>query len=173
MPNLGAGVDQHINTTPVPTWVFTPNPVGGATVRLFNEGAGIVYVGGANVTPFSGLPLFPYSKPLELQNISGTVYTCSNVLVGANLATTSTAYTAGTTAFTMKATVPTGLAAGATFAIANTAATAYYEVLTVASTSASSVITTTTGALFDHTSAATFLLCSTTPGQLRVTAGVA
>jgi hypothetical protein len=172
MPYLGAGVDQHVNTTPLPTWVFTPNPVGSATVRFYNEGNQPVFIGGANVTPLSGIPLYPGSKPFELQNCNQTVYSCSNLILGAALSTTSTAYAAGVTSFTMKATVPTGLAAGATFPLANTAGTSYYEVLTVAATSASSAITTTTASLYDHGSAATFCAITTVPGQLRVTAGV-
>jgi hypothetical protein len=170
VPNLGAGVDQHINTTPVPTWVFTPNPVGGASVRLYNEGSQPVYIGGVSVSPFSGLPLFPGSRPLEVQNAQGTIYTCSNVSVGANSATVTSASTVGQTTFTTAAAPPAALAAGSTFVLG--VAGGGQEVLVVASTSASSVVTTTTGALYAHQGTTLVYAASTSPGQLRVTAGV-
>jgi hypothetical protein len=172
MPYLGAGVDQHVNTTPVPTWVFTPNPVGGSSVRLYNEGTQPVYVGGANVSPFNGLPIWPGSRPVEIQNANGTVYTCSAISIGATANTITAASTVGQTTFTTSAAPAATLAAGSTFVLGTAAGGGGQEVLVVASTSASSVVTTTTGALFSHQASSIAYAASTTPGQLRVTAGV-
>jgi hypothetical protein len=172
MPYLGSGVDQHVNTAPVPTWVFTPTPLVTASVRLYNEGTQLVYVGGANVSPFNGLPISPGCKPVELQNITGTVYTCSAVAAGALVGTLNTAYTAGTTAFTLKAAPGTSLAAGSTFLLAGSTGTIYNEVLVVSSTTSGNTLITTTASLYDHGTIATLYAATTTPGQLRVTAGV-
>lgn len=171
MPNLGAGVDQHVNTAPVPTWVFTPNPSGGASVRLYNEGSQPVYVGGVNVSPFNGLPLFPGSRPLEVQNAQGTVYTCSNVTSGAVGGTVTSASTAGQQSFVTAASVPTAnFSPGATFIIGRAGS---QEVLTVNTVSASyTTIGTTSVALYDHAATSPLFSATTTPGQLRVTAGV-
>jgi hypothetical protein len=174
MPNLGAGVDQHINTTPVPTWVFTPNPVGGATVRLYNEGTQPVYVGGADVSPFNGLPLFPGGRPLELQNITGTVYTCSNAVVGSNTASatiSSNGATAGSTVLTVGSAFSTTITAGTTMILSGPAGVGA-EVITVSGTAASA-LTLSTALLYDHRTASTATVATSTPGQLRVTAGVA
>ena len=170
MPYLGAGVDQHVNTAPVPTWVFTPNPVGGASVRLYNEGTQLVYVGGVNVSPYNGLPLWPGSRPVEIQNANGTIYTCSNV----NLTTTvmtaaSSALAAGASSLSTTAVVASGFAAGTVFVLGAGNAK---DVLVVASTAANSTITFTTNTLYDHVGSSLLTAATSIPGQLRVTAGV-
>jgi hypothetical protein len=171
VPYLGSGVDQHVNTSPVPTWVFSPSPAGGASVRLYNEGTQPVYIGGANVSPYNGLPLYPGSRPLEIQNANGTIYTCSAVSPGTAAGTMSAAaLPAGATLATLTTAVPTAFAAGSTFTISNGSTNA--EVLVVASTTASSVVNFTTAALYDHVASSLFTAVTTKPGQLRVTAGV-
>jgi hypothetical protein len=170
MPNLGAGVDQHVNTGVAPTWVFTPNPSGGSALRLYNEGSQLVYVGGPNVTPLNGLPLFPGGRPVELQNITGTVYTCSNSAVGNNTAAatlgTGGIATVGTTLLTVT-TMNSSFAPGTTLQL-GTATNREYVV--VAST-ASTVVTLSNPTLYYHAVADVMTLATTTVGQLRVTAG--
>lgn len=173
MPNLGAGVDQHVNTSPTPTWVFTPNPVGGASVRLYNEGSQPVYVGGPSVSPSNGLPLFPGGRPLELQNVSGTIYSCSNAIVGANTAAatiSSNGATAGSTVLAVGAAFSTQIVAGTNMIFSGPAGVGS-QVVTVVGTAASA-LTISTALLYDLRTAATGTVCTSTPGQLRVTAGV-
>jgi hypothetical protein len=172
MPYLGSGVDQHVNTTVVPAWVFSPNPVGGATLRLYNEGTQLVFVGGANVTPFNGLPIYPNAKPVELQNISGTVYTCSNSFVGANTAaatmgTTTGIGTVGTTKLTVT-TINTFMTGGVTLQLGTGSNT---EFVVIAST-ATTVVTLSNPTLYYHPVGDVMTIATTTIGQLRVTAGV-
>src|ERR1700677_199716 len=101
MPFLGAGVDNHVNVTPTPVLVFTPNPsAAAATARFFNEGSATVYVGGANVSQFNGIPLMPNQK-VELSNVNGSLYACGGYSAGANNTTMSGASAAGSTSFTV------------------------------------------------------------------------
>jgi hypothetical protein len=169
MPNLGAGVDQHVNTNPVPTWVFTPNPVGGAAVRLYNEGSQVVYIGGANVSPYNGLPLYPGSRPLELQNANSTVYSCSNVTGLTSVATLSAALNAGVSAFTTASSIAT-IANGATIVLGPSGAG--QEVVTVTGSTGGTAYTVSTATLYDHKTGGAVYTAVSTPGQLRVTAGV-
>lgn len=170
MPSLGAGVDQHVNTSPTPTWVFTPNPVGGASVRLYNEGSQVVYIGGANVSPYNGVPLYPGCRPVEFQNANGTIYTCSNVTGLTSVATLSGALNAGVTAFTTSSSIAT-ITAGTTVVLGGTSGG---EVVSVTATGGATTTTFTisTSTLYDHKNAAVVYTASSTPGQLRVTAGV-
>lgn len=170
MPNLGAGVDQHVNVGAVPTWVFSPTAGLPNTVRLYNEGAGgpLVYVGGANVSPLNGLPLSPGNEPLRLVNITGPVYACSAVSPGTAAATIGTGVpsNAGTTKFSVT-TMNTSFAAGTVLLVGGGTS---QEVLVVAST-AGTVITTTTSSLYDHAVGAPLTACTYFPAQLRATAG--
>ena len=176
MPNFGAGVDQHVNTTAVPTWVYqAPAYISGspvtASLRLYNEGTNTVYVGGANVSPLNGFPIPPGSKAVEIQNVSGTIYSCSNSAVGANTAagTLSAAMAAGGTVLTVTASYSTSIIPGATIFLNDAGSGGEY--LVVAGTAATSV-TVSTAALYDHASGSKATVATTTVGQLRVTAGV-
>jgi hypothetical protein len=125
MPYFGAGVPNSVAPNITPTWVFTPTPsVTGPSVRFVNTGNAPVYIGQAGVTQWNGLPVYPGNRPFELQNCPNTVFACAGIgsltvqgTVGA------TAYTSGTTAITLTAAVPAGLAAGTYIAIGNTANT--------------------------------------------------
>lgn len=174
MPNLGPGVDQHINTVVTPTWVFTPTPnVPGPSVRLYNEGTQTVYVGGANVSPFNGLPLPPNSKPLQIQNQSGTIYTCSNVNVGTTGYTLSgAALNSGSTAVTLSGSVTT-LAAGQVLVLGAAPSQEVVQIAAVTATNGSVIsFTLSTTTIYDHKASAPLTAATSTPGQLRVTAGV-
>jgi hypothetical protein len=168
MPNLGPGNDQHVNPNPIPTWVFTPTPNAPSSVRFYNEGSNVVYVGQLNVTPYNGLPIPPGNRPVEFQNANITLYACSNVTPGTVSNTlTAVALAAGATSFTVGST--TGMAAGTTLILGNTGKG--QEVVTVAGTTATAV-TVSTGLLYDHAASVTVSTAVVLPGQLRVTAGV-
>ena len=169
MPNLGPGVDQHVNLTPTPNWVFTPNTSATATVRFYNEGRNICYVGQSGVTPNNGLPVVPGGRPIELQNVTQTLYGCSGWIAGAALATTSTASTAGTTTMNFASGGMASIPVGTTFLVG---AGSGQEALVVASSVNTTTITTTTAALFDHVTSSPADTITTAIGQLRVTAGV-
>lgn len=178
MPFLGAGVDQHVNVGPLPTWVFTPNPsAASSTLRLFNEGSQPVYVGGPAVTPQTGLLLPPGCKPVELQNVNSTVYSCGFPIPGTTGFTlkSATLYTAGTNNFTLSASIATtALAAGVSVIVGPSATSTGAEVLTISSvaTSGGSVISfsTSTFSLFAHDAEA-LTVATCYPSLLRVTAG--
>lgn len=171
MPYLGAGVDQQISPLPVPTWIFTPTPgVAGPSVRVYNQGSSVVFVGGANVSPFNGLPIYPGNKPTEFANMPQTLWTCANAVpAGGSSTLSAAAVAAGSTTFTTAAAPNAGLSAGATFILGTAPA---QEVLTVASTSASSVITTTTKSLYDHAASSPLSVATVYVSPIRVTAGV-
>lgn len=174
MPNFGPGVDQHINTIVTPTWVFSPTPnVVGPSVRLYNEGTQIVYVGGANVSPFNGLPLPPNSRPLEIQNMTGTVYTCSNISVtGTGYTAAAGALNAGSTAITLSGSVTT-LGVGSVLVLGAAPSQEVVQIANVTATSGSVIsFTLATATLYDHKTAMPMTLATSVPGQLRVTAGV-
>src|SRR5580698_5979087 len=132
MPNLGPGNDQHVNTSPTPTWVFTPTPNAPSSVRFYNEGSNVVYVGQSGVTPFNGLPILPGNRPVEFQNVLATLYACSNASAGTVSATVSAALTAGTNSFTVAST--TGFGIGTSLIVGNSGKG--QEVATVAGTTA-------------------------------------
>ena len=167
MAYLGAGVDQVVNPTTTPQWVFTPTPNAPSSVRFYNLGTSVVYVGQANVSQFNGLPIYPGNRPVEFQNVLTTLYACSGVAAGTNSSTTSTALTAGTNLFTVGST--TGYAVGSSLLVGNTGKG--QEVVTVAGTTATAV-TLATNLLYDHSTGSTVSTATASVGQLRITAGV-
>jgi hypothetical protein len=172
MPNLGAGVDQHVNVTATPTWVFSPNPsAASSSLRLYNEGSQPVYVGGANVTPLNGLLIPPGSRPLELQNVNSTVYTCSNAVAGASTqAATLGTGTGIATVGTTKLTVTTMSAAFSAGAILQLGTSTNIEYVVVAST-ATTVVTLSNPTIYYHAVGDVMTVATSTIAQLRVTAG--
>lgn len=174
MPYLGAGVDQVIVPAVTPTWVFTPTPKAAATVRFYNTGnVNPVYVGGAGVTQYNGLPIYPGNRPVEFANMNVTLYATSGVSLTTNATgTLASASTAGTTAVTLGAVVPAGLAAGTTILVGSTVNTSSLESQVVASTTASSQLTFANPLLYDHASGTVVYTAQAAAGSVRVTAGV-
>jgi hypothetical protein len=174
MTNLGPGVQADYNPTVTPQWVFTPTPGTQASVRLFNEGnVNPVYVGGPGVTQYTGLPILPGNRPIELQNINQQLYAVSGVTAPIVRGTVgASAATAGTTALTLTAAVPAGLAAGTYVLIGNTANTSGMQAQLVASTTASSQITFANPLVLDVANGDVVYSATFQPGQLRVNAGV-
>lgn len=172
MPNLGAGVDQHVNPGVTPTWIFTPTPSVTATVRLYNEGRYPVYIGTSGLNQADAVAIPAGCRPLEMANVTQTLYACSGVSITTQAATMSASpVTAGSTAITLTTTVPTSLAAGTTIVVGNTAGTGW-EAQVVNSTTASSQLTFANALVNDHTSSSPVYLATAQLGQLRVTAGV-
>lgn len=173
MPNLGPGVDQHVNVSPAPTWIFTPNPSGPTNVRLYNEGFGTIYVGQQGVNQYNGMPVLPNSKPIELYGVTQTLYAASPVTPTTAAATISaTASTAGSGSFTV-VTTNANLPAGTALIMGSPAGSSTaFEVLVVASTTSTTVVTFTTKTLYDHFVSSIATAATYAPGLLRVTAGV-
>src|SRR5580698_2114842 len=143
MPTLPPGTANYANLTFTPTWIFTPNTSASNNVRLWNNGSNIVYVGQSNVTQGTGLPIPPGGKPIELSNVTSTLYAISAYQLGTLLGTVSTSATAGTSTLIWTSTVPThNLPVAATFMVGSTANTANQEILAVA-TSVSTTSNTT------------------------------
>lgn len=166
MPYFGAGVDQHVNVPAAPTWVFTPTPGVTATARFVNEGSQVVYIGGAGVTPTSGLPLLPNTR-VELPSVNVTLYACSGVSPTAlNSTTLSGAQTAGASALT--AASNTGIGVGSTLQVDTGANTEYL----VVSTDTGGTIATTTPFLYSHVTGVAVKNVSPNVALLRVAAGV-
>lgn len=172
MVNLGPGVPQSVSPGVTPTWIFSPNPSASSTVRLQNFGQWPVYVGGLGVSQPDALAIPPGNRPVELAGVTQTLYAISGVTIGAAAGTMSaSAVTAGTTAVTLASTVPTGLAAGTTIVIGNTAGTGW-EAQLVATTSASSQLTFASPLTNDHVASSVVFLATPQYGQLRINAGV-
>ena len=170
MVNLGPGVDSHVNTAATPTWIFTPTSGLPNNVRLYNEGnKNTVYVGGSGVTPNTGIAIPVGSRPFEIQNAGQTLYACAAWNVGAGLATSTTSITAGTTTLNFAAGGMPNIPVGTTFVLASGAG---QEVVTTATSSATTTITISNATLFDHVTPYTASAVTVGVGQLRVTAGV-
>lgn len=167
MPNLGPGVDQHVNTTAAAQWVFTPTPGAPATVRLYNEGfSNPVFVGSSAVTAFNGMQLPVGSRPIQLENVTQTLYAVAAVTPGTGTNTVSTAAAAGVSAFTVSAVAGISIGGTVVVGIGNNR-----EAFTVLGTTATSV-TVSTASLYAHPTGDTVTTATLLPGQLRVTAGV-
>ncbi len=173
MPTLPPGTPNNVNLTYTPTWLFTPSTSATNTVRLFNNGRNTVYVGQADVTVNTGLPIMPGSKPVELSNVTQSLYAISTYSVGTLLGTVQTASTAGATTMTFSSTVPSAnLPVGTQFMIGSTINTSNQEVLNVAGSTSTTVLTTSTGAAFAHDTTNVVYAVAPTYGQLAVQGGV-
>lgn len=168
MPNLGSGVPNNVSVTPVPLQVFTPTPSVQASCRFYNPGPSVVYIGGSNVSPSTGLPVLPGNRPVELQNVNVNLYACSGTSSQVATTTISGASAAGTTGFTVAASLAS-MIVGAFVQVGNGTSAEWLQVVTV---SASGLTITTTKTLYDHATGNTIATVAATPGPLSVTAGV-
>lgn len=170
--NLPPGTPNSVNPAVTPTWVFTPTPNAPATVRISNTSRYPVYVGGSQVTQNNGIQIPPGSRPVELQNVTQTMYALSPVQNPVIAGTMSaSAVTVGTTAITLTTTVPTSLAAGTTIIVGSTAGTGW-EAQVVNSTTASSQITFANPLVQDHVGSGVIYTATPQLGQVLVTPGV-
>jgi hypothetical protein len=176
MPNLGAGVDQHVNLTYTPTWLFTPTTGVINTVRIYNEGSNTIYVGGKSVTQNTGIPVPPGNKPLEWANATSALYAVSAVNVGAVMNTVggslllTNVISVGASSVTTTAAVTNTLIPGTIFGIGNISTGSNLEFTTVATSVSTTVMTATVA--FSHVQGEGIYPVTPTYGQVRVTAGV-
>lgn len=170
MPNLPPGSPNNVSVTPIPLQVFTPTPSVPSSCRFYNSGSGVVYIGGANVSPVNGLPILPGNRPVELQNVNVNLYACSGVNGVAATGTLSGAPAAGTTSLTVATVAPT---ANTYIRVGSSTGVEYLFVTAVSGAATPWTATTSTATLYDHasgTSVATVV--NTSSGPLSVTAGV-
>ena len=172
MPNFPPGTGQSINPAVTPTWAFTPNTAATSVVRFANTSRNTVYIGQSQMTPNNSLPLPPGGKPVELIGVTQTLYCQSGVGTFAVAGTMSaSSVTAGTTAITLTAAVPAGLAAGTTIIVGTTAGTGW-EAQVVNSTTASSQLTFANPLVQDHAASSPVYTAVMLPAQVSVIAGV-
>jgi hypothetical protein len=172
VPNLPPGTGNVVNPAVTPTWAFTPNTRAASTVRIVNTGRNTVYVGLSQMTQNNALPVPPGGKPLDLAGVTQSLYALSgvgNLAVAATMS--SSAVTVGTTAITLTAAVPAGLAAGTTVVVGSTAGTGW-EAQVVASTTASSQITFANALVQDHAGSGVIYTATALPAQVKFIAGV-
>ena len=172
--NLPPGTPNSVNPAVTPTWVFTPTPNAPATVRIANTGRVPVYVGGSQVTQNNGILIPPGSRPIEMQNVTQTLYALAPVVAGSAVAAgtmSSSAVTVGTTAITLTTAVPASLAATTVIIVGSTVGTGW-EVQVVNSTTASSQITFANPLVQDHAGSGVIYTATAQYGQVNVTAGV-
>jgi hypothetical protein len=174
MPNLGPGVANSLTPAVTPTWVFTPTPNVTATVRITNNGSSTIYIGGANVSQWNGIPLPPGNRPIELQNCPYTIYTAAGAFPAGTNTTLSGSQVQGVSALTV-ASGSGGVIAGATLQVGNGTNLEYVVVNTIANaggTAGSSTITTTTPFLYDHVASSTVSTATPRTSGITVQAGV-
>ena len=170
MPNLGPGVPNNVSATPVPLLVFTPTPSVPATCRFYNPGSATIYIGGANVSPFNGLPILPGNRPLELQNVNVNLYACSGVNSIGATGTLTGAAPAGVTLLTV---ATAGVTAGTYIRVGSGTGMEYLFVSSVTGASTPWSATTSTATLYDHAASVTVATnVVAAAGPLSVSAGV-
>ena len=174
MPTLPPGSPNWVDLTYTPTWLFTPVTSNPNTVILHNFGRNTIYVGQANVTATTGFPIPPGSKPVKLTNVLNSLYAVSAFSTGVVAGTVGTiaTNTAASTTVTLPAAGVTALSVGTSFVFGNTASTANYEVLTVATSASTTTVTVTTPLVFSHPAGDQAYFATPTYGQVSVRAGV-
>jgi hypothetical protein len=156
--------DPSIGAAAVP--VYVPAPSGTPHAVIFNNTGGrVLYLGGASVTPVTGLPLYPNCK-LNLPYAYTTIYAVGGFGTTGSATTFSANAAAGTA--TVPVTATGGYSAGNVIQL-GTGTNA--EALTVLSTTGTTV-TFTASTSFTHLSGdAIALLSAPLGGALTVTAG--
>ena len=168
--SIPPGTPQSVNPAVTPTWIFTPNTSAANTIRVTNTGQFAVYVGGLGCCQANGFPVPPGSRPLELQNVTATLYASSRVSVGSSVSTTNAAYTAGTTTIVTADSVATS--AGSVLVVGSTVNTGWEPVVVSAISASGTTVTTSAGLLMDHGSGQPVYAATAQLGQISVAAGV-
>jgi hypothetical protein len=170
MPSFPPGTPNNVSVTPIPLQVFTPTPGVQASCRFWNPGSGIVYVGGANVSPANGLPIIPGNRPVDLQNVNVNLYACAGVGAVATTGALSAANAAGATSWTVTTAAPT---VGTYIRVGNGTGVEYLYVTAVSGAATPWTATTSTASLYDHASGSSVAtVVNSFPGPLSVQAGV-
>ena len=176
MPTFPPGTPQHVNLTFTPTWLFTPVGTIPNNVRIYNEGQNIVYVGQADVTVNTGLPLLPGGHPLKLTNVTTSLYAISALQVGSVLGTLSSATTANTNVLILAGgtftTVSKTPSTGSTIVVQNPYNTAGSEAVSITAFGTTpATFTVATNMQFAHDTTNVAYFATPTYGQVSVTAG--
>jgi hypothetical protein len=141
------------------TKIYNPAAVGTPHVVIFNNGMSGAYIGGSAVSSTSGL-LFPPGAQLTLPYANYSIWGIDGgVTTGAPATSLQTAAATGGTTLTLAS-------SGTVFATAQTIAVGAgtgIEFVTLA-TIAGTVLTTTTGLLYDHNASATVTTITGQPG---------
>ena len=172
MATLPPGSPNWVNLSYTPTWLFTPVGTLPNTVILHNNGSNTVYVGQANVTTSTGLPIPPNSKPVKLTNVLTSLYAISAVSAGTLLGTVTSASTAGSTTQVFYSGAVTALPPGTQFLIGSTLYTSNQEVLNVATSVGSTTVSTSSPAAFAHGTADQVYAVTPPYGQISVRGGI-
>jgi hypothetical protein len=168
--NLPPGTGQSVVPAVTPTWIFTPNTSATNTIRVTNIGQYPVYVGGLGCGQANGFPLPPGSRPLELQNVTATLYAASYVSVGSSVSTLNAGYTAGASTVVTATSVTTS--AGSVLVVGSTVNTGWESVVVGTVSSSGTTIGTSAPLLMDHASGQVVYSATAQIGQIRVSAGV-
>ena len=172
VPNFPPGTPSQASPAVTPSWIFSPNTASGAvnTVRVTNLGQYPVYVGGAGCCAANGFPVPPASHPVELQNVTATLYASSAVSVGSSVSTLNAAYTAGTTTIVTGSSVATS--AGSVLVVGSTVNTGWEPVVVSAISASGTTVTTSSGLLMDHGSGQPVYAATAQLGRLQVQPGI-
>jgi hypothetical protein len=163
------------HTGGLPAWIWTPLTgvnVPSQGLKITSTGNNPAYIGpAANLQTPNALPVaLAPGQRVFLNGITQATYVCGNYSPGTVTAALAAAIsTAGSTLFTV-ASAPASFPAGTSFLVGNAASSR--ELLVVASTSASSVITSTTGSLYDHAVSSTISTVVFSPVQVLISNGV-
>jgi len=159
------------NPGPLPGQIYVANTTAGVTacLNLQNQSNQIMYVGLSACTPNTGFPLMPGER-IKLNNVTKNLYACAAWAAGTAAATlsTSASVTVGTTSFTVASGGMPNIPVGTYFTIGSGSG---QEVLNVATSAATTQITTTTGALFEHYASEVLNSVTWTPGLLNLQRG--
>ena len=168
--SIPPGTPQSVNPAVTPTWIFTANTSAANVIRVTNTGPVPVYVGGLGCVQANGFPVPPGSRPLELQNVSATLYASSGVTGLSSVSTLNAAYTAGTTSIVTADSVATS--AGSVLVVGSTVNTGWEPVVVSAISASGTTVTTSAGLLMDHGSGQVVYSATAVPGRISVAAGV-
>ena len=174
MPTLPPGTPNYVDLSFTPTWLFTPSTSATNNVRLHNYGRNVVYVGQADVTVNTGMPLMPGSPPVHLYNVTQSLYAISTYSIGTLIGTVSTANTAGATVLNFTTQATAQLSTGSTVVVGSTAFTSNQEMLSISTETgtAATAVTVSTSAQFYHPTTDAVYLGTATYGQISVRVGV-
>jgi hypothetical protein len=168
VPTLPPGAPNNVSVTPIGLLVFTPTPGVQASIRVWNPGSSVVYIGGPSVTPVTGFPILPGNRPINIQNVGVPIYACSGVSSFAGSGNVVAATVAGVTSLTVATVQP---AAGSYIKYGNGNSIEYVQV-NGAITGAGPWTVPTTATQLDHGANSTAATATATPGPLSIQAGV-
>lgn len=155
---------NYINSLTTPVQIYVPAGSGTPHVWLFNQGNSTCYVGGPNVTPFSGIPLPPNAE-IKIPAGFAPLYAVGGVQAVGTTTTTTAAANAGATALALTASI----GAIGNFAIVTSSGASQGGEL-VQFTAVGTASTVTPALLYDHKLGSTVTLATLAPTTVHVEA---